>query len=386
MPSPNNPNSSSQNQPAAEPTVVAEIPPLPADNIPPPPETNSTIPADAMSGEGAAPNFDFPPVVTPISPKKKFGGGKVIATILGLLILVGGLGAGVILIKQQQDIREKAAGPGQDCKVSGYSGTCSTLSACNQAGNIFMGTSTGGCVSPAGQNIGCCLPCYEGCLAKGNTPTECRAACPTTKTPTPVPTKEPSPAKGPTKEPSPTTTPTTTPQVQTCRPGWISGGINRDTAEEACIAHCGYRNVAAREGNCNWENRGSGTNPNWCFQCAGTTVTTTSSPAPTAPPPGASPTAQCLNVKAYDLSWNILSSSQLSSLKPGDTIRFAVAGTTTSGSFDRARFKINGVQRPEVTQKKPGSEEFYDEYTIPPGITTFTIGAQIHHTTLGWSE
>jgi len=69
----------------------------------------------------------------------------------------------------------------------------------------------------------------------------------------------------------------------------------------------------------------------------------------------------------------------------GDTVRFTVAGQASSGSFDKARFKINGVQRPEVTGKRPATEEYYDEYTIPAGITTFTINAQIHHATLGWS-
>ncbi|KKU16846.1 MAG: Chitin-binding lectin 1, partial [Candidatus Woesebacteria bacterium GW2011_GWC2_45_9] len=119
----------------------------------------------------------------------------------------------------------------------------------------------------------------------------------------------------------------------------------------------------------------------------------TSTPQPTPPPPGSTPTpppppptAQCLNIQAFDTSWNKLSSTDLSNLKPGDKVRFTVAGQASSGNFDKARFKINGVQRPEVTQKKPSSEEYYDEYTIPEGITTFSIGAQIHHTTLGWSN
>jgi len=34
---------------------------------------------------------------------------KILVTILGLLLLIGGVAAGVFLIQQQQEIREKAA-------------------------------------------------------------------------------------------------------------------------------------------------------------------------------------------------------------------------------------------------------------------------------------
>ena len=57
----------------------------------------------------AAPQDDaiMPPTVTSKN-KKKFAGGKVIATILGLFLLIGGIGAGVLLVKQNQNINEKA--------------------------------------------------------------------------------------------------------------------------------------------------------------------------------------------------------------------------------------------------------------------------------------
>ena len=106
----------------------------------------------------------------------------------------------------------------------------------------------------------------------------------------------------------------------------------------------------------------------------------------TPPPPPGELSAQCLNVKAYDTNWTELKSEDLAKLKAGDKVRFTVAGQASSGNFDKARFKINGVQRPEVTGKKPATEEYFDEYTIPEGITTFSISAQIHHTTLDWSN
>jgi hypothetical protein len=55
-------------------------------------------------------------------------------------------------------------------------------------------------------------------------------------------------------------------------------------------------------------------------------------------------------------------------------------GTATSGTFDKARFVINGTETPEVTGQKPGSSgEFYYEYTIPAGTTSFNVTGQVHH-------
>ncbi len=89
-------------------------------------------------------------------------------------------------------------------------------------------------------------------------------------------------------------------------------------------------------------------------------------------------TAQCTNIKAYDTNWNLLTPTQLSALTSGSKVRFTVMGTTTSGNFDKARFTINGTQTPEVTTLKPGTAEFYYEYTVPAGTTTFSVTAQIH--------
>ena len=115
--------------------------------------------------------------------------------------------------------------------------------------------------------------------------------------------------------------------------------------------------------------------------------TSTATSKPTSVPsatPTPSSTVQCLNIKAYDASWNSLSATNLQSLKTGDIVRFTVSGTATSGTFDKAKFTINSVSLGETTSKKPSSEEFYTEYTIPSGTTSFTINAQIHHTTKGW--
>jgi hypothetical protein len=95
--------------------------------------------------------------------------------------------------------------------------------------------------------------------------------------------------------------------------------------------------------------------------------------------------AQCFEVKVFNTDWSQIMITDLASKHAGDTVYFSVGGSATAGSFDKARFTINGQLRAEVTTKKPGSDEFYDIYTIPQGITTLTVAAQIHHTTLGWN-
>ncbi len=93
---------------------------------------------------------------------------------------------------------------------------------------------------------------------------------------------------------------------------------------------------------------------------------------------------QCLDIKVFDEEWSQLSVGQLIALEAGNVVRFTVSGVSSAGAIDKARFTINGVQRPEVTAKRPGTNEYYDEYTIPEGVSSFTINAELHHTTIGW--
>lgn len=105
-----------------------------------------------------------------------------------------------------------------------------------------------------------------------------------------------------------------------------------------------------------------------------------SSPTPT----NSQISAVCGDVKAYSQNWTLLSAGDLSKLKGGDVVYIAVSGTSSSGIFDKARFTINGTLRNEVTQKKPGTDEFYEEYTVPTGTLNFNVSGQVHHDTLGW--
>lgn len=104
----------------------------------------------------------------------------------------------------------------------------------------------------------------------------------------------------------------------------------------------------------------------------------------TATPTTSDSRASCNAVVAYDENWNQLSATELSQLQSGDIVRFTVSGNTTSGTFQKAQFTVNGTERSEVTAQRPGSSDFYDEYTIPSGVIDIRVTARIYHSTLGW--
>ena len=55
----------------------------------------------------ASPSDFFPPAA-PASTSKKFAGGRIIAAFLGMLLLVGGIGAGIVLVQNPQLLGQKA--------------------------------------------------------------------------------------------------------------------------------------------------------------------------------------------------------------------------------------------------------------------------------------
>ncbi|MFH1971539.1 MAG: hypothetical protein ABIJ05_04115 [Patescibacteria group bacterium] len=368
----------------------------------------------------SAPNMDIPPVIPNDSnPKKKFGG-KTIATILGILVLVGAIGAGVILINQQQDIREKAAGC-TNCSIyeKCVDGKCVIREeeydkyTCNKwTGNCYKSSSgktytqcEAGCVKessssdsntstskcPAGETPSTSASCPAGTKATGNTYTE--------------------PAAGGTitypcciglEKDCPTGERCSLPKAL-CNTGEVvtnnkceSLGLGGTLYGQCCKAGTGgtggivckdYENYVDENGDKKATDYPSETVAKAC--CPSQYYTKydkwycgVEGSTPINPPSSAS--IACLNIKAYDTSWNLLTTDQLKDLKAEDKVRFTVAGNATSGTFSKAKFTINSVAQAETTSKKPSSEEFYTEYTIPSGTTNFTINAQIHHTTKGW--
>jgi hypothetical protein len=89
--------------------------------------------------------------------------------------------------------------------------------------------------------------------------------------------------------------------------------------------------------------------------------------------------AQCTGIQAFSTTWQALTPTQLSALLPGQRVRFTVS-SMPDGSVDMAKFIINGVEQEEVSTKRPGTNDFYDEYVIPTGTTSFKIEAMVHHT------
>lgn len=391
-----NTKTSNTNQTNDIPQVFSEdvLPPMPQNSV-----VNSTTPntnttpnnevkeavaveqkTDSSNSGSAAPSDDInlPPVVMGTTPKKKFGSGKVIATILGLFLLVGGLGAGTLLVQQNQDIREKAGacsdspcGPGMQC------------GGLDQFGNPF-------CV-PSGSDDNYSGPQYEppddpwsgggggedtqgdGCGSGYRCAGDGWEFCiPSTST---VGCRDAALEKGYTVFLGSSSgnygsgtwlCPKNHPYGTSCDNN--NGGISRtDLNKNSCF--CGVLQIDTPTGfesyigNCGCDGGGEDT-----------------------PPPGTTTpiTASCQNVKAYDEDWTLLTTTQLGQLGTGDTVNFCVAGVATGGSFDKAKFTINGVAQAETTTLRPSSTDFCQSYVIPAGVTSFNVTAQIHHATLGW--
>lgn len=116
--------------------------------------------------------------------------------------------------------------------------------------------------------------------------------------------------------------------------------------------------------------------------------TATLTPIPTIPSP--TPTiplefiAFCNGLFTYDTDWNLLASEDMTALKIGDIVRFATSATVNQGYVIKAKFIVNDTQEYETSLKKPGTDLFYYDYTIPADITNFSVKAQLLHSTQGW--
>jgi len=318
-----------------------DIPPIPVTDTPPIPPPNNDV-------------LDIPPIIADSSSPKR-GNGKIIATILGILLLIGAVGAGVILVKQNQNIREKAGrcisddecGENGRCLNSGYCVEGRTPPPCP---NIAPPRCTG-CTPNIDDSTGCVVG-YE-CGAS--------SSCP--------------------------------PPIDLCE-GRSCLKIVPPTCHAPCSVHydiddCGCAiNVYCDcpEPGCVDNGGGCRANSDCCSNyCIASLCGRESTPTPT-PTGTLTPTPQppmCSATKAYDTNWNLLTGAQLSALSAGSVIRFTISGIPAD-QIDKARFTINGVLKTETTNKKPGTNEYYIEYTIPAGVYSFTITAQIHHLTLGW--
>ena len=362
-------------------------------------QTTTTTVQDTPTDSGsAAPSDDIvmPPVIT--TQKKKFAGGKVIATILGLFLLVGGLGAGIFLVGQNQNIEEQAGCYSTCMNQIGDTDECDY--ACQESGQ-------------SGDNSG--YPDNPGCGCGVNAQGECKDCGPGVDdgndggggsvTP-PTGGSLGSLCDGPTDV---GLAACGSGLVCTGNPGGSTCTLASNVIIPAGVTRCDgdTQGVPESIGVCcstggtsyNYETGGSFTGDHWTTCASGYTCQQDygcvessggggdNTPPEDTPPPGGTPpaiTAQCQNVKAYSPTWTLLTTTQLSQLETGDSVNFCVTGVATGGSFDRARFTINGVLQPETTAVRPTSTDFCQLYTIPATTTTFNITAQIHHVSLGW--
>ncbi|MCL4382872.1 hypothetical protein M1545_03720 [Patescibacteria group bacterium] len=396
--------------PQVVPDISGDLPPMPEMDTPD--ENTGEEEIGDKKNQVGADKIDLPPVIT-ATPKKTRRGGRVIATILGLLLLVGGISAGVTLVRQQQDIREKArfitegggGGPTSTTKTgigdttAGVTKTGigdTTAGVAKTTGKVSDGDTDSGAKTGIGdttagvtktgigdttasvtktgtETVGCtdaqkavcanrgelCSAPSGICLPKGDSGTVgCtdaqKAVCANRGELCSAPSG-------------------------ICLPKGDSGakspGGNQTASSGSCQKICIKTDCDKVPAGCpNPINNECETDAD-CGGGDGSTTTTTT---------GGSTSAQCLNIKAFDTNWNALSTTELGQLQVGDKVRFTVAGTTTSGTIDRARFIINGVTRAAVTAKRPGTNEYFDEYTIPAGTTSFSIRAQLNHSTAGW--
>lgn len=355
--------------------------------IPPMPEQSVETPIP----DGSSAPQDTPPMVTNGGPttKKKFGGGKFIPTILGLLILTGAVSAGAYLVKQNQDIREKAYIPCEEECDTGYhcnpqTGLCIENTYCTD-GTVqtsACGIQVNGVSCSGTKEITCengtwvtTVDCTLNDPDCGSTTPDGLTACQTNPAQIGCPCVPGQEAyvwtevvvEGVTRimcvgpngdycDPAEVGDPCQEfingvwTSVPCCNLGIIkcqcgSGWVTAVVGEDACLNGTVSCDSICEDEEC--ENCDEPENP------------------------------QCTTVKAYTTDWTALTAAQLAVLDPGTVVYFTVVGA--NGTFTQARFKITGdtTWQTPVTTKKPSSNEFYTEYTLPTTGGTITVEAQI---------
>jgi len=368
------PTKSNQTQTPSPLPVSSELMDIP----PQPPNDNSHLPTLQPRSDNTPPSVTSTIVSPPLKKKKK---GKIVATILGVLLVVGGVGVGVALVRQNQDIRERAW----------TQNSCESQDAVLCPSPCYDATYEAGRRNAKGE--------LEECYCKRN-----NESCSISSSTVPVPTSS---------------TASQCSRITDTRKATGDALTIESSDINKCKAACPDGTIWVAKYKCNGINLSQGCQDNgvvlsWdakagesfpigsldcgtiqidagCKNQANTYGSVAflsksanipcKTPAPTQPPKEES--AQCLSIKVYDTNWNLVPQSQLSQLRPGDKVRFTVIGSPAD-KIDKARFTINGQLGQEVTTKKPGTDEFYTEYTIPSGATTFSVKAEVHHITLGW--
>lgn len=326
------------------------IPPISPDMVK---DSPTFTPSQTISDSAPLPNPDgltgVPPMVPGLTPKKKIGGKKMIATILGILVLLGSLGAGIFLVKQQQDIRERAVYPTPIPEAK-----CSKDSVLTCIGK-----------DPGDE----CGP-NKLCKKKESFGSDGKPICGCISQSTPTPT--------PTLTPLVKCSSGSAPKCVNKKPGDICDGTTKCTP----ITTPGPDNTVK----CICEEE-----PPQCKECEGlicVSRTCTGASLCQTNNDCQPMSGQCVGVKAYDKNWNpIVPHNEALNLKAGDIIYFAVQGSGGPGIYDKAQFKFKGIQMPVIIDKKPGIG-FYKQYQITSDDIgkDVTVKGRIHNSVMGWSE
>lgn len=316
------------NRPQPEPTDPGNLipgPPLPPE--PPPVEPNLN-PAPLPSG-GSSPE---PPLIITTPPSKNFPPLKKILASIAVFLLLVSIPVAVFLVKQRQEIREKAVGEGQL--------VCMPI---DDAGNLTNEK-------------------YQYNRIKVINNTNSQAAIWVQENLCPYQGQPPSPGYQ-------------CNQYANRYPNRLSAGQSKIYSIDIPNCQIGQLDIAQ-------DDEAVGPGPD-CYNTVdqriweGGIAFTIKANSNCAVP-------QCRQIKAYDTNWNALSASQLSQLRPGDRVRFATLGQP-AGEFTKARFRVNTTTwLPETTTKKPNTDEFYLEYSIPTSVTNFRIEAEVYHRDQGW--
>jgi hypothetical protein len=319
-------------------TDTSSAPPFPQVNQPTTPQPETVVSAEAESGG-----------------KKR---GRAIATIIGVVLLIGSVATGVYLVSQQQEIRIGA----WDCRnyvfdvsdegtVTAQNG--STRNEPAQNANVYINGNLETTFDVPALDAG--EATTLGSVRIGNFCTfnwevigtkDCRNSGTHERSPTLTINQYSFTWSGPPQLSHATTTfcdGSSTGKVDYQEPGdSTTADFDKD-----------LQSVEGFGGGCTQSESRTCVKPS---PTPGVTITPTPIPSPTAIPTLPPIGAACNNVKAYDSGWNPLSGFDLSSLNAGDIVRFAVGGTTDSGFFDKARFTINGTLRPEKIGKRRESK------------------------------
>ncbi|MBN1169143.1 hypothetical protein JXA63_04605 [Candidatus Woesebacteria bacterium] len=298
------------------------------------------------------------PAITSSDPDKNKSPKKIIIAIASVIILMGAVFAGVILVKRQQELRELASSASEcthspDCVVFEDPGNEGFREVNRYISHLFITNKPGEEVKfePNGGDNGC----YKVEIDNNSFRWERYSSGNSCKDISNIQVwMEDLPE--PTATPMPTPT---TPPPASCNQPCTNNADCQESLQ--CISKLCRNPQCSEEESC---------------VCPEPTATPTDVPN--------NITAVCNEVKAYDTSWNVLSSNDLKQLEAGDMIRFSVSGSATEGVIEKARFTINTTAALETTEKKPSTEEFFIEYEIPEGQLDFNVKGEVYHSTLGW--